>query len=129
MRPSGLRIRLVVPGNVRHNYGGNAYNAALTRELSVLGSAVETCRSTATGRWAARRTGGGWVPCGRGQAGGDHPAGLERHRTDGAGGPRRRPGRRPVGRAPGQRPGRRPAAKPHEKTAADDSPAAQAVGQ
>ena len=43
MQPSGLRIRLVVPGNVRHNSGGNAYNAALARELSVLGAAVETC--------------------------------------------------------------------------------------
>ncbi|MHA7223457.1 glycosyltransferase [Arthrobacter sp. RHLT1-20] len=43
MQPSGLRIRLVVPGNVRHNSGGNVYNAALARELSALDSAVETC--------------------------------------------------------------------------------------
>ena len=43
MPPSGLRIRLVVPGNVRHNSGGNVYNAALARELTALGAAVETC--------------------------------------------------------------------------------------
>jgi glycosyltransferase involved in cell wall biosynthesis len=33
----------VVPGNVRHNSGGNVYNAALARELADLGAAVETC--------------------------------------------------------------------------------------
>jgi glycosyltransferase involved in cell wall biosynthesis len=43
MPPASLRIRLVVPGNVRHNSGGNVYNAALTRELAALGAEVETC--------------------------------------------------------------------------------------
>ncbi|MET3921126.1 glycosyltransferase [Arthrobacter sp. UYEF20] len=43
MQPSDLRLRLVVPGNVRHNSGGNVYNAALARELSALGAAVQTC--------------------------------------------------------------------------------------
>lgn len=43
MRPSGLRLRLVVPGNVRHNSGGNVYNAALARELAAQGVDVETC--------------------------------------------------------------------------------------
>ncbi|MDQ5839905.1 MAG: glycosyl transferase family 1, partial [Chloroflexota bacterium] len=43
MQPSDLRLRLVVPGNVRHNSGGNVYNAALARELSALGAEVETC--------------------------------------------------------------------------------------
>lgn len=42
-RPGSLRLRLVVPGNVRHNSGGNVYNAALARELAVLGADVETC--------------------------------------------------------------------------------------
>ena len=43
MQPSGLRLRLVVPGNVRHNSGGNVYNAALARELTAQGVEVETC--------------------------------------------------------------------------------------
>ncbi|AOT03429.1 glycosyl transferase family 1 [Arthrobacter sp. U41] len=43
MQPDGLRVRFVVPGNVRHNSGGNVYNAALARELAALGVAVETC--------------------------------------------------------------------------------------
>ena len=33
----------MVPGNVRHNSGGNVYNAALARELAALGADVETC--------------------------------------------------------------------------------------
>ena len=33
----------MVPGNVRHNSGGNVYNAALAAELTALGAAVETC--------------------------------------------------------------------------------------
>jgi glycosyltransferase involved in cell wall biosynthesis len=33
----------VVPGNVRHNSGGNVYNAALATELAALGAVVETC--------------------------------------------------------------------------------------
>lgn len=43
MQPSGPRIRLVVPGNVRHNSGGNVYNAALARALTALRAEVETC--------------------------------------------------------------------------------------
>ncbi|MCU1548393.1 MAG: glycosyl transferase family 1 [Arthrobacter sp.] len=43
MQASGLRLRLVVPGNVRHNSGGNVYNAALARELGALGADVDTC--------------------------------------------------------------------------------------
>ncbi|MDQ0851642.1 glycosyltransferase involved in cell wall biosynthesis [Arthrobacter sp. B3I9] len=42
MQPSGLRLRLVVPGNVRHNSGGNVYNAALARGLTAQGVEVET---------------------------------------------------------------------------------------
>ena len=34
-------VRLIVPGNVRHNSGGNAYNAALARGLTDLGVAVD----------------------------------------------------------------------------------------
>ena len=43
MPPASLRIRFVVPGNVRHNSGGNVYNAALAAELTALGAAVEIC--------------------------------------------------------------------------------------
>lgn len=43
LQPDGFRLRLVVPGNVRHNSGGNVYNAALARELAALGVVVETC--------------------------------------------------------------------------------------
>ncbi|HSN35515.1 MAG TPA: glycosyltransferase [Arthrobacter sp.] len=43
MQPDSLRVRLVVPGNVLHNSGGNVYNAALARELAVLGVEVQTC--------------------------------------------------------------------------------------
>ena len=43
MPPASPRIRLVVPGNVRHNSGGNVYNAALARELAAFGAEVETC--------------------------------------------------------------------------------------
>ena len=41
VQPDGLRVRLVVPGNVRHNSGGNVYNAALARELAALGVHVD----------------------------------------------------------------------------------------
>ncbi|MDN4642946.1 glycosyltransferase [Arthrobacter sp. PsM3] len=43
VQQDGLRVRLVVPGNVRHNSGGNVYNAALARELAALGVEVEIC--------------------------------------------------------------------------------------
>ena len=43
MPPASPRIRFVVPGNIRHNSGGNVYNAALVRELSALGTPVEIC--------------------------------------------------------------------------------------
>jgi glycosyltransferase involved in cell wall biosynthesis len=42
MQLPGLRLRLVVPGNVRHNSGGNVYNAALARGLTAQGVEVET---------------------------------------------------------------------------------------
>lgn len=51
MPSSKLRIRLVVPGNVRHNSGGNVYNTALAGELAALGADVELCR--ADGGWPA----------------------------------------------------------------------------
>ncbi|CAI3792477.1 glycosyltransferase family 4 protein [Pseudarthrobacter sp. MM222] len=41
MQASALRLRLVVPGNVRHNSGGNVYNSALARELAAQGVEVE----------------------------------------------------------------------------------------
>jgi glycosyltransferase involved in cell wall biosynthesis len=44
-------IRLIVPGNVRHNSGGNAYNAALAREFTALGMDVRICR--VDGHWPA----------------------------------------------------------------------------
>lgn len=50
MQP-GLRLRLVVPGNVRHNSGGNVYNAALARELTAQGVEVEIC--PVDGGWPA----------------------------------------------------------------------------
>ena len=37
-----LCLRLLVPGNVRHNSGGNAYNSALLRALADLGVAAES---------------------------------------------------------------------------------------
>ena len=43
MQRSGLHLRLVVPDNVRHNSGGNVYNAALARELTAQGVEVEIC--------------------------------------------------------------------------------------
>ncbi|MDN3935596.1 glycosyltransferase [Arthrobacter sp. YD4] len=47
MQPSA--IRLVLPGNVHHNSGGNAYNAALVRALDALG--VPATTRTADGDW------------------------------------------------------------------------------
>lgn len=47
MQPSA--VRLILPGNVRHNSGGNAYNAALGRALDALGVPVST--RTADGNW------------------------------------------------------------------------------
>jgi glycosyltransferase involved in cell wall biosynthesis len=43
VQPADLHLRLVVPGNIRHNSGGNVYNAALARELTALGAEVEIC--------------------------------------------------------------------------------------
>ncbi|MEV7135028.1 glycosyltransferase [Arthrobacter sp. NPDC093128] len=42
-------IRLIVPGNVLHNSGGNAYNAALVRGLTAHGADVDVC--PADGHW------------------------------------------------------------------------------
>ncbi|QDY89298.1 glycosyltransferase [Arthrobacter sp. UKPF54-2] len=47
MEPAALR--LVLPGNVRHNSGGNAYNAALLRAVEDLGVPAEACE--ADGDW------------------------------------------------------------------------------
>ena len=47
MQPSA--VRLILPGNVRHNSGGNAYNAAFGRALDALGVPVST--RTADGNW------------------------------------------------------------------------------
>ncbi|MDR6506272.1 glycosyltransferase [Arthrobacter oryzae] len=40
-RTARLAVRLIVPGNVLHHSGGNAYNAALVRGLTALGAEVE----------------------------------------------------------------------------------------
>ena len=48
-RADGPVIRLIVPGNVLHNSGGNAYNAALVRGLTSLGAYVDVC--PADGHW------------------------------------------------------------------------------
>ncbi|MET3811488.1 glycosyltransferase [Arthrobacter sp. UYEF3] len=42
-------VRLLLPGNVRHNSGGNVYNAALVRALADLGVAAES--SGVDGDW------------------------------------------------------------------------------
>ncbi|MDR6438065.1 glycosyltransferase involved in cell wall biosynthesis [Paenarthrobacter nicotinovorans] len=39
-----MRIRFLVPGNVRHGSGGNKYNAKLAEHLTVLGADVETLK-------------------------------------------------------------------------------------
>ncbi|WP_231745496.1 glycosyltransferase family 4 protein [Arthrobacter sp. EpRS71] len=44
-----MRIRFLVPGNVRHGSGGNKYNAKLAGHLSALGVDVETV--TVDGDW------------------------------------------------------------------------------
>lgn len=44
-----MRIRLLVPGNVRHGSGGNKYNAKLAQHLTGLGAMVETL--TVDGDW------------------------------------------------------------------------------
>lgn len=65
MRP----IRLLVPGNIRYNSGGNAYNARLARGLTTLGADVEV--QAVEGSWPdasareRRRLGsllGAWEP-------------------------------------------------------------------
>jgi len=48
-RAGNLAVRLVVPGNVLHHSGGNAYNAALVRGLTALGAEVDVCR--VDGQW------------------------------------------------------------------------------
>ncbi|MFF2842040.1 glycosyltransferase family 4 protein [Paenarthrobacter sp. NPDC057981] len=44
-----MRIRFLVPGNVRHGSGGNKYNAKLAEHLNALGATVETV--TVDGDW------------------------------------------------------------------------------
>jgi len=36
-------LRVLLPGNVRHNSGGNAYNASLLRAVAALGVTAESC--------------------------------------------------------------------------------------
>jgi glycosyltransferase involved in cell wall biosynthesis len=48
-RAGNLAVRLIVPGNVLHHSGGNAYNAALVRGLTALGADVDVCR--VDGHW------------------------------------------------------------------------------
>ncbi|MBT2595194.1 glycosyltransferase [Arthrobacter sp. ISL-72] len=48
-RACGPTVRLIAPGNVLHNSGGNAYNAALARGLTALGAEVEICH--VDGHW------------------------------------------------------------------------------
>lgn len=48
-RAGNLAVRLIVPGNVLHHSGGNAYNAALVRGLTALGADVDVCR--VDGNW------------------------------------------------------------------------------
>ncbi|WP_104173988.1 glycosyltransferase [Arthrobacter sp. Y81] len=48
-RADRLAVRLIVPGNVLHNSGGNAYNAALVRGLTAHGADVDVC--PADGHW------------------------------------------------------------------------------
>jgi glycosyltransferase involved in cell wall biosynthesis len=48
--PAGsLTVRLIVPGNVLHHSGGNAYNSALASGLTALGVEVDICR--VDGHW------------------------------------------------------------------------------
>ncbi|MBP1137680.1 glycosyltransferase involved in cell wall biosynthesis [Arthrobacter sp. PvP023] len=47
-KPGSPAVRLIVPGNVLHNSGGNAYNAALARGLTALGADVDICRIDGT---------------------------------------------------------------------------------
>ncbi len=81
VQPRSLRLRLVVPGNVRHNSGGNVYNAALARELAMLGVEVETC--PLDGDWpvgsAADRKRLAALLCDDGGAAGSTGAGTDRH--------------------------------------------------
>ncbi|MFC9352755.1 glycosyltransferase family 4 protein [Arthrobacter sp. NPDC057013] len=49
MLPPPPAIRLLVPGNIRHNSGGNVYNAALARGLEQLG--VEVTIQPVAGYW------------------------------------------------------------------------------
>ena len=41
MEPRPAAIRLLVPGNIRHNSGGNVYNASLADALTRLGVRVD----------------------------------------------------------------------------------------
>jgi glycosyltransferase involved in cell wall biosynthesis len=52
-RAGSPAVRLIVPGNVRHNSGGNAYNAALASGLTNLGADVEV--RSVDGHWPVGR--------------------------------------------------------------------------
>ena len=73
-------IRLIVPGNVLHNSGGNAYNAALVRGLTARGANVDVC--PIDGHWPVgsgeeRRRLAGLLLDGGGDGGLDNAAGAE----------------------------------------------------
>lgn len=64
-----MLVRFLVPANIRHNSGGNVYNARLTRGLRTLGVSVETlvvegCWPEASARERRRLGGllGAWDP-------------------------------------------------------------------
>lgn len=54
MQPRPASIRLLVPGNIRHNSGGNVYNASLVRGLAQLG--VSTTVERVDGEWPVGST-------------------------------------------------------------------------
>ncbi|MEN8583201.1 glycosyltransferase family 4 protein [Burkholderia sp. RS01] len=54
MQPRPSAVRLLVPGNIRHNSGGNVYNAALARGLSQLGVRVDV--EPVEGTWPVGNT-------------------------------------------------------------------------
>src|SRR5688500_11242392 len=49
MQPPLPAVRLLVPGNIRHNSGGNVYNASLVQGLRRLG--VSVAMESGDGAW------------------------------------------------------------------------------
>ena len=79
MQPPGRRLRLVVPGNIRHNSGGNVYNAALARELTASAPRWRPAR----GRRLAGGQRGGPTAAGRLGSAGTSAASVLRERRRG----------------------------------------------